>query len=33
MIGMHLIEYKRRNVSKNIVIRSIRVKPNNTRDI
>lgn len=33
MIGMHLIEYKRRNVSKNIVIRSIRVKPNNARDI
>lgn len=33
MIGMHLIEYKRRNVSKNIIIRSIRVKPNNAWDI
>lgn len=33
MIGIRLIEYKRRNVSKNIIIRSVRVKPNNARDI
>lgn len=33
MIGIRLIEYKRHNVSKNIIIWSIRIKTNNARDI